>query len=415
MQSGYEGDAGPYDVDRVRADFAVLTSRKAGNRMVYLDSAASAQKPRLVIETERTVYESEYANVHRGLYQLALRSTERFEAARRAVQKFLNARHPHEIIFTRNATEAVNLVAASYARTALKAGDEVVLSEMEHHSNIVPWLMLREERGIVLKVAPIDGRGDLPVAAISRLLGPRTRLVALSHVSNVLGTVAPVAETVRRAHAVGAKVLIDGAQAPMHLPVDVQALDCDFYCFSGHKLYGPTGIGVLYGKEAILDAMPPYQGGSHMVSSVGFEGCAWSGLPHKFEAGTPPIAQAAGLAAAVSYISAIGLPRIAAHEHELLTYAVSRLATLHGLNIYGTAPGKAPILSFSLDCAPPQDVARVLDTLGIAIRAGNHCAQPLMARLGVTETLRISFGLYNSREDVDILADALERVQAMYR
>jgi cysteine desulfurase/selenocysteine lyase len=415
MKDGNGTLIAPFDVDRMRADFAVLASVKGGERLVYLDTAASAQKPRMVIEAERRAYEIECANIYRGHYQLALWSTERFDAARCTVQRFINARHSHEIVFTRNATEAINLVAASYGRAFLQPGDEVVLSELEHHSNIVPWQMLRDERGIVLKVAPIDGRGGLPVASVARLLGPRTKLVALTQVSNVLGTVTHVSEVIRRARAVGAKVLVDGAQAVMHMPVDMQALDCDFYVFSGHKIYGPTGIGVLYAKEEILEAMPPYQGGGNMAASVSFEQSSWGALPQKFEAGTPPLAQAAGLAAAINYVQAIGLERIAKHEQDLLAYATLRLAALPGVSIQGALPEKAPIISFTLDCAPAHDVTRVLDVMGVAVRAGTHDAQPLMARLGLAETVRASFGLYNSREDVDRFIEALDQAQAMFR
>ncbi|MDA8230010.1 MAG: cysteine desulfurase [Magnetospirillum sp.] len=403
-----------YDVDRVRADFAILSGTMRDHPLVYLDNAASGQKPRVVVEAERAVYENEYANVHRGLYQLSQRATERYETARRVVRRFINARHPHEIVFTRNATESINLVAASYGRNFLQAGDEIVLTELEHHSNIVPWQMLRDERGVVIKVVPIDGRGEVPVAALTRLIGPRTKLVALAHVSNVLGTILPVAEITRRAHDVGAKVLVDGAQAVMHLPVDVQDIDCDFYAFSGHKLYGPTGVGVLYAKEEVLDAMPPYQVGGQMIETVTFEKSTWAPLPRKFEAGTPPIAQAAGLAAAIHYVSTLGLKHIAEHEHQLLTRAYQRLSSVPGLTLYGTAPEKTAMVSFTLDCAHPHDIAQVLDTGGIAIRAGHHCAQPLMARLGVPATLRASFGLYNTLDEVDILADGLERAVKMF-
>jgi cysteine desulfurase/selenocysteine lyase len=404
----------PYDVERIRADFPILARSVRGRPLVYLDNAASAQKPRAVSEAERTFVESDYANIHRGVHRLSQQASERYEAARGVVRGFLNARHAHEIIFTRGTTESINLVAASFVRRFLKPGDEVILSQLEHHSNIVPWQMLRETCGIVLKIAPIDDNGDLKLDSVTRLLGPRTRLVALAHVSNVLGTVLPVAEIIRCAHAVGAKVLLDGAQAVAHLPVDVQALDCDFYAFSGHKLYGPTGIGVLYGKEALLDAMPPTQGGGGMIASVSFEHSTWAPLPAKFEAGTPAIVQAAGLAAAIDYLGTIGHQRIARHEQSLLAYAIGRLSDIRGLRLVGTAPGKVGVLSFALDSAHPHDVAQILDGAGVAVRAGHHCAQPLMERLGLAATVRASFGLYNTRAEVDTMVEALARVEEMF-
>ncbi len=406
--------ARPYDVEAVRDDFPILAREVHGRPLVFLDSAASAQKPRQVLDTVRNLYECEYANVHRGAYWLSERATDRYEAARETVRGFINAASSREIVFTRNATEAINLVAASYGRRFMRSGDEVLISEMEHHSNIVPWQMLRDEMGIVLKICPVSDDGAFLMDAFTRLLGPRTRLVAITHMSNVLGTIVPVAEVVRAAHAAGAKVLIDGCQGVLHMPVDVQALDCDFYAFSGHKLYGPSGIGVLYGREEILDAMPPYMGGGEMIASVTFEETSWAPLPHKFEAGTPAIAQAIGLGAAIDYVSGIGLDTIAAHEGDLLTYATQRLAAVEGLNFIGTAPGKGSVVSFTLDGVHPHDIATVVDRAGIAIRAGHHCAQPLMARMGLTATARASFALYNRREDADALAEALETVREIF-
>ncbi|MEE8275975.1 MAG: cysteine desulfurase [Alphaproteobacteria bacterium] len=406
--------ARPYDVEAVRDDFPILAREVHGRPLVFLDSAASAQKPRQVLDTVRNLYECEYANVHRGAYWLSERATDRYEAARETVRGFINAASSREIVFTRNATEAINLVAASYGRRFMRSGDEVLISEMEHHSNIVPWQMLRDEMGIVLKICPVSDDGAFLMDAFTRLLGPRTRLVAITHMSNVLGTIVPVAEVVRAAHAAGAKVLIDGCQGVLHMPVDVQALDCDFYAFSGHKLYGPSGIGVLYGREEILDAMPPFMGGGEMIASVTFEETSWAPLPHKFEAGTPAIAQAIGLGAAIDYVSGIGLDTIAAHEGDLLTYATQRLAAVEGLNFIGTAPGKGSVVSFTLDGVHPHDIATVVDRAGIAIRAGHHCAQPLMARMGLTATARASFALYNRREDADALAEALETVREIF-
>ncbi len=406
--------ARPYDVEAVRDDFPILAREVHGRPLVFLDSAASAQKPRQVLDTVRNLYECEYANVHRGAYWLSERATDRYEAARETVRGFINAASSREIVFTRNATEAINLVAASYGRRFMRSGDEVLISEMEHHSNIVPWQMLRDEMGIVLKICPVSDDGAFLMDAFTRLLGPRTRLVAITHMSNVLGTIVPVAEVVRAAHAAGAKVLIDGCQGVLHMPVDVQALDCDFYAFSGHKLYGPSGIGVLYGREEILDAMPPFMGGGEMIASVTFEETSWAPLPHKFEAGTPAIAQAIGLGAAIDYVSGIGLDTIAAHEGDLLTYATQRLAAVEGLNFIGTAPGKGSVVSFTLDGVHPHDIATVVDRAGVAIRAGHHCAQPLMARMGLTATARASFALYNRREDADALAEALETVREIF-
>ncbi len=408
------GANAPYDIERVRADFPILSRPVYGKPLVYLDSAASAQKPRQVIDTLTRVYEQDYANVHRGAYYLSMKATEEYEGAREKIRRFLNAKHVHEIIYTRNGTEAINLVAASYGRHFLKAGDEVIISELEHHSNIVPWQLLRDEKGIVLKVVPITAEGAVTVAAVEKLITARTKLVAISHMSNVLGTILPVADIIRLAHAAGAKVLLDGCQAITHLPVDVQALDVDFYVFSGHKLYGPSGIGVLYGKEALLDAMPPYQGGGDMISSVTFEKTTWAALPNKFEAGTPAIAQAIGLGAAIDYVNALGLEAIGEHERRLLDHGMARLSEVEGLTIYGMAPGKAAVISFALDCAHPHDISTIVDRAGVAIRAGHHCCQPLMHRLGAPATARCSFGLYNKPEEIDALVDALGKVREIF-
>ena len=406
--------AGFYDVEAIRADFPILSRQVHSRPLVYLDSAASAQKPFQVIEAEHAFYAQDYANIHRGLYYLSQRATERYDQARRAVRELLNARQEHEIIFTRGATEAINLVAASFGEAFLNEGDEVLVTGLEHHSNIVPWQLLRDKKGIVLKAAPVNDAGEVPLEDFIRLLGSRTRLAAFAHVSNVLGTVLPIAEMIRAAHQAGARVLIDAAQSVAHAKIDVQSLDCDFLVFSGHKLYGPTGIGVLYGKEELLEAMPPYQGGGDMIASVSFERTTYAPLPAKFEAGTPPIAQAVGLGAAIDYVTALGLDRIGAHEAGLLAYATERLSAIAPLTIVGTAAKKASVLSFVMEGVHPHDIAQILDSRGVAVRAGHHCAQPLMARLGLPATVRASFGLYNTTAEVDALAEALEEVEVMF-
>jgi cysteine desulfurase/selenocysteine lyase len=403
-----------FDVDAVRRDFPILSREVHGKPLVFLDSAASAQKPRQVMDAERYIYEHEYANVHRGIHYLSQICTDRMEAAREKVRAFLNAGKTAEIVFTRNATESINLVAASWGRKFLKAGDEIVITEMEHHANIIPWQFLRDELGVVLRIAPVTDEGELRMDAFAGLLNDRTKLVAVTHMSNVLGTITPVAEIVRLAHDAGARVLLDGAQAVSHIPVDVRTLDCDFYVFSGHKLYGPTGIGVLYGKEELLDAMPPYMGGGEMISSVTFEKAEWAALPYKFEAGTPAIAQSIGLGAAIDYVNGWGLDAIAAHEADVLNYATQRLSAIDGLKIVGTAPGKASVLSFTMDCAHPHDIGTLVDRAGVAVRVGHHCAQPLMDRLGVAATARASFAMYNTRAEVDILAESLEAVREFF-
>ena len=402
-----------YDVTRLRADFPILAKVVHGHPLTFLDNGASAQKPRQVIDAMRAMYEESYANVHRGAYELSEAATAAYESARETVRAFMNARTEREIIFTGNATAAINLVAHAFGGT-LNPGDEIIITEMEHHSNIVPWQMLRDRAGLVLKICPIQDDGSLDLAAMRALITDRTRLVAVAHVSNVLGTVNPVAEIGQWAHAVGARILIDGSQAVQHMPVDVQALDCDFYVFTGHKLYGPTGIGVLYGREAVLEAMPPFLGGGDMISSVRFERSTWAPLPAKFEAGTPPIVQAVGLAAAIDYVSAIGLEQIAAHEARLLNQAMQRLSGIEGLTLVGTAPGKASVVSFTMAVAHPHDVATVIDRYGVCVRAGHHCAEPLMDRLGLVGTARASFGLYNTSEEVERLATALEKVNALF-
>jgi cysteine desulfurase/selenocysteine lyase len=403
-----------FDVEAVRRDFPILSRQVHGKPLVFLDSAASAQKPVQVMDAERHIYEHEYANVHRGIHYLSQICTDRMEAARETVRAFLNARKSAEIIFTRNATESINLVAATWGRKFLKAGDEVVISEMEHHSNIIPWQFLRDELGVVLRIAPVSDDGVFLVDEFAAMLNERTKLVSITHMSNVLGTIVPVADIVRIAHGAGARVLLDGAQAVSHIAVDVQALDCDFYVFSGHKIYGPSGIGVLYGKEDLLDAMPPYMGGGEMIRSVTFEKAEWAELPYKFEAGTPAIAQAVGLGAAIDYVTGLGLDAIAAHEADVLKYATQRLSAIDGLKIIGTAPGKASVLSFTMDCAHPHDIGTLVDRAGVAIRVGHHCAQPLMDRMCLAATARASFGVYNTRAEVDVLADTLEAVREFF-
>ena len=398
-----------FDVWRVREDFPILKQKIYDRPLVFLDSAASAQKPRVVIEAIRYRYAAEYANIHRGVYYLSQRTTQAFEDARTKVQRFLNAREAREIVFVRGATEAINLVAQTYGRKFLNRADEVVISTLEHHSNIVPWQMLRDEKGLTLRIIPIDDSGALLMEEYEKLLGTRTKLVAVTHCSNALGTITPVKEIIRLAHEKGIPVLVDGCQAVPHMPVDVRDLDCDFYVFSGHKLYGPSGIGVLYGKAALLEAMPPYQGGGDMISTVTFEKTEYNVIPHKFEAGTPNIAGAIGLGAAIDYVSGLGFDEIADHEQELLEYATEALSETNSLRLFGTVKDKVCILSFIIEGVHPHDLGTILDHEGIAIRAGHHCAQPLMDRFGVTATARASFGLYNTREDVDALVAGVRK------
>jgi cysteine desulfurase/selenocysteine lyase len=402
---------GGYDVARVRNDFPALAMQVYDKPLVYLDNAASAQKPQAVLDRLTRAYTSEYANVHRGLHYLANAATEGYEGAREKVRGFLNAARPEEIIFTRNATEAMNLVAATFGRERIKPGDEIVLSIMEHHSNIVPWHFLRERHGAVIKWAPVDDEGNFQIDAFEKLLTDRTRMVAITHMSNMLGTAVPVKEVVRIAHARGIPVLVDGAQGAVHLDVDVRDLDCDFYAITGHKLYGPTGIGALYGKYEHLAKMPPFNGGGEMIREVFEDRVTYGEPPHRFEAGTPPIVQAIGLGAALDYIQSIGKSRIRAHEHDLVAYAHERLREINSLRIFGHARDKGPIVSFELKGAHPHDVATIIDRAGVAVRAGTHCVMPLLARFGVTATCRASFALYNTREEVDILAQALRKAQ----
>ena len=404
-----------FDVDTARGDFPILSKPVRGRRLVYLDSAGSAQKPRHVIDTVRDVYENDYANVHRGLHYLSERASARYEAARETVRAFINASEQHEVVFTRGTTEAINLVASSYGRSVLGPGDEVLITCAEHHSNIVPWHLVREQTGCVVKAVPVQDDGTFRLEDFARLITDRTRIVACFHVSNVLGTVLPLREIARLAHAQGAVVVVDGAQGIVHLPVDVQELEVDFYTFSGHKLYGPSGIGVLWGRTELLEAMPPWQGGGGMIDTVTLSGTTWADLPDKFEAGTPPIAQAIGLAAAIDYLSDIGIDAIAQHEQEVLLYATQRLASVPGLSLVGTAAGKASVVSFVMDCAHPHDVSTIIDQYGVAVRAGHHCAQPLMDRFDLPSTARASLALYNTTEDIDILVESLEKVREIFQ
>ncbi len=403
-----------FDLTKIRADFPILSQTINRHPLVYLDNAASTQKPKPVIDAIRKVYEEDYSNVHRGVHTLSQRCTDLFESAREKVQTFLNAKHGHEIIFVRGTTEAINLVAQTYGRKNVGPGDEILITAMEHHSNIVPWQMLCEAAGAVLKVAPISGTGELLLDGFAALLSERTRLVSVTHMSNALGTINPVEQIIAMAHARGIPVLLDGAQSAPHMTVDVQALDCDFYAFSGHKLYGPSGIGVLYGKESLLKAMPAWQGGGDMIRRVTFEKTEYNELPYKFEAGTPNIADTIALGAAIDYVNAIGVDAIAEHEHHLLAYATERALQIPELTLIGTAPHKGAILSFTLDHIHPHDIGTLLDQLGIAIRAGHHCAMPVMDFFEVPATARASFGLYNTCEEVDVLMDGIRQVIKMF-
>ncbi len=406
--------AAPYDVERLRRDFPILHQEVHGRPLVYLDNAATSQKPLAVLSALQNYYSRDNSNIHRGVHELSGRASRAHEEARSKVRRFLNAAEDREILFVRGTTEAINLVASSYGRSRVGAGDEVLITAMEHHSNIVPWQILCEEKGARLKVAPINDRGELLLDELGKLLSPRTRIVSVVHLSNALGTLNPVRDVVRMAHARGAAVLLDGAQAAAHLQVDVRDLDCDFYAFSGHKLYGPTGIGVLYGKAALLEAMPPFQAGGDMISSVTFEKTLYNRLPFKFEAGTPNIAGAIGLGAALDYVEAVGLDAIADHEKVLLDHATAVLSEIPGLRILGTAREKAGVLSFVIEGVHPHDVGTILDQEGVAIRAGHHCTQPLMERLGVPATARASLGLYNTREEIDALAAAIRKVREVF-
>ncbi|MDP7100310.1 MAG: cysteine desulfurase [Rhodospirillales bacterium] len=403
-----------YDVVAIRADFPALNLEINGYPHAFLDSGASAQKPNQVLERMHQAYRSEYANVHRGAYTLSQLATDNYENARTAVAKFMNAKTPDEIIFTRNVTTVINLVAHSYGREFLKAGDEIIISHMEHHANIVPWQLLRDAIGIELKVALVDDAGNFLMAEFEQLLSSKTKLVAVTHVSNVLGTIVPIKDVVLLAHIHGAQVLIDGAQGIVHEGIDVQDLDADFYAFTGHKLYGPTGIGVLWGKLDLLNKMPPYQGGGDMIENVTFEKTTYREAPARFEAGTPPIVEAVGLAAAIDYVSDIGLTNIAAHEQSLLAYATPALSAIDGLTIIGQADNKAGIISFTLNDIHSHDIGTIIDARGVAVRAGHHCAQPLMDRYGVAATARASFGLYSNTQDIDQLVDALNYVKEIF-
>ncbi len=400
----------PYPLEAIRADFPALHQQVRGKPLVYLDNAASAQKPKQVIDTLADFYRHDFANVHRGVHTLSERATAKYEAARDTVQRFINAPSREEIVFVRGTTEAINLVAQSYGRTYLQPGDEILITAMEHHSNIVPWQMVCQQTGAKLKVAPINDKGELLEEAFQRLLNSRVRLVAVTHMSNALGTINPVEDIIQMAHTQGIPVLLDGAQAVPHLKVDVQALDCDFYAFSGHKLYGPTGIGVLYGKRELLEGMPPWQGGGEMIRKVTFEITEYNSLPYKFEAGTPAITEAVGLGAAIDYVESIGWEAIALHEHELLEYATARALEIDGLKLVGTATHKGAILSFVLEQVHPHDIGTFLDHYGVAVRAGHHCAMPVMDFFQVPATARASFAIYNSKEEIDILMEAIQHI-----
>ena len=403
-----------YDIESIRGDFPILSEKINGHPLAFLDSGASPQKPEAVLQRMEHMYRHEYANVHRGAYTLSQAATDHYENARQTVARYLNAASDDEIIFTRNVTSSINLVAHCYGRAFLHAGDEIIITHMEHHANIVPWQLLREAIGIELKVIPIDDAGNLMMDKFEELLSPRTRLVSVTHISNVLGTVLPVKEIIRLAHAHDARVLIDGAQGIMHSRVDVQDLDVDFYGFTGHKLYGPSGIGVLYGKRDILNSMPPYEGGGDMIDRVTFEKTTYRETPARFEAGTPAIVEAAGLAAAVDYVEGIGIERIAAHEKALLDYATAQLSTIEGLRIYGEAQDKAGVISFTMEGVHPHDISTIIDSHGVAVRAGHHCAQPLMDRFDVAATARASLGMYNNKADIDQLVEALKYAKDIF-
>ena len=403
-----------FDLARVRADFPILGEKIFDHRLVYLDSGASAQKPNAVLDAMDFAHRHAYANVHRGLHTLANRATEAYEDGRKAVARFLNARRPEEIVFTKGSTEAINLVASSFAAPMIGEGDEIVVSILEHHSNIVPWHFLRERQGAVLKFVDVRDDGSFDLDAFEAALTPRTRMVAVTHMSNVTGTIVPIAELIARAHARNIPVLVDGSQGAVHLKVDVQALDADFYVLTGHKLYGPTGIGVLYGKYDLLAAMRPYQGGGEMIDTVTLDEVTYNDPPHRFEAGTPPIVQAVGLGTAIGYVEGLGREAIAAHEHEVASYAAERLKRINSLRLIGDAPGKGGIFSFELKGAHAHDVATILDRYGIAVRAGTHCAMPLLKRFGVTSTCRASLALYSGKDDIDALVEGIEKAQKFF-
>ena len=404
----------PYDVERVRADFPILHQKVHGHPLVYLDNAATTQKPRQVIAAITRYYEHDNANIHRGVHTLSQRATEEYELARKTAQQFIGAEDCREIIFVRSTTEAINLVAQTYGRQNLKPGDEVLITAMEHHSDIVPWQMICEEKQGKLRVAPINEAGEVSLTDFERLLTARTKLVAVAHLSNALGTINPIQQIVELAHSKNIRVMVDGAQAAPRLPVNVRELDCDFYAFSGHKIYGPTGIGVLYGKLALLEAMPPYQGGGDMISSVSFERTVYNKVPHKFEAGTPDISGPIGLKAALEYVSRLGIENIEQHENQVLEYATNRISALSGVRLIGTAKQKAGVLSFVMEGVHPHDIGTILDQEGIAIRTGHHCAQPVMERYGIPATARASLGLYNTKEEIDALVRGIKKVQEVF-
>ncbi|AKR55766.1 Cysteine desulfurase [Devosia sp. H5989] len=403
-----------FDLEKVRADFPILSEKIHGQRLVYLDSGASAQKPVQVLDRMDYAHRHEYANVHRGLHTLANRATEAYEGGREAARRLLNAKRIEEIIFTKSATEAINLVASSFAGPRIAEGDEIVVTIMEHHSNIVPWHFHRERKGAVLKFVDVRDDGSFDIDAFEKALTPKTRMVAVTHMSNVLGTVTPIKDVIEIAHARGIPVLVDGSQGAVHLKVDVQDLDVDFYVATGHKLYGPTGIGILYGKFDLLKDMQPYQGGGEMIDTVTVDGITYNEPPHRFEAGTPPIVQAIGLGAAIDYVDALGRDAVAEHEAELTAYAQERLQRINSLRLIGTAPGKGGIFSFAIDGAHAHDISTILDRYGIAVRAGTHCAMPLLNRFGVTSTCRASFGLYNGKDDVDALVEGIEKARTFF-
>ena len=403
-----------FDVQRVRRDFPILQMSVRGKPLVYLDNAATSQKPALVIEATRRYYESGNANIHRGVHYLSEHATEEHETARATAQNFINAAHAHEVIFVRGTTEGINLVAQTYGRAHVGAGDEVLITAMEHHSNIVPWQILCEEKSAKLRVAPFNDAGELLLDEFAKLLGPRTKIIALTHVSNALGTINPVKQIVEMAHRYNIPVVVDGAQAVPHLTVDVQDLGVDFYVFSGHKVYGPTGIGILYGKSALLEAMPPYQGGGDMISSVTFEKTIYNKLPFKFEAGTPHVAGAIGLAAALDYVNSLGIANFGAYEHGVLAYATQVVGSVPGVRLFGTAKDKTGVLSFTMEGIHPHDIGTILDQEGIAVRTGHHCAQPIMQRFGIPATARASFALYNTKEEVDALVAGIQKVREVF-
>jgi len=403
------------NVEEVRKDFPILHRQVNGKPLVYFDNGATSQKPQVVIDAITNYYTNENSNIHRGIHTLSQEATDAYEKARTTVQQFINAKHNHEIIFTSGTTGSINLVASSFGKKYIQAGDEIIISTMEHHSNIVPWQMLCEEKGAVLKVIPISDKGELLLEEFKKLLSSKTKMVAITHVSNTLGTINPVKEIIKLAKAVGAFVLIDGAQAVPHTKVDVQALDCDFYAFSGHKMFGPTGVGILYGKESILNELPPYQGGGDMIKTVTFEKTTYNELPHKFEAGTPNIVGGIGLGVAINYMNSIGIDNIEAYEHELLAYATEQIKQIEGVRIIGEAQNKASVLSFLVDGTHPTDIGMIIDKLGIAIRTGHHCTEPLMNRFNIPGTARASFAFYNTKEEIDTFILALERALKMLK